>query len=64
LRITSARSVKQSSPSTRSVPALGRSTPISMRIVVVLPVPLGPSSAYSSPGRTASVMSRTASNSP
>src|SRR5918998_608293 len=47
-------------PATSAVPDVGAMSVVSMRSVVVLPAPLGPSTATSSPGSTSSVMPRTA----
>ena len=47
-----AGSAARSTPSTSIVPASGASRPATMRKVVVLPAPFGPSRAYSSPCRT------------
>src|SRR5690242_17007720 len=41
-------------PSKRTVPRLGGSTPITVRMVVVLPAPLRPSSTVTASGRTRS----------
>ncbi len=46
-----------SNPATRAVPASGAKSPASMRRVVVLPAPLGPSSPNTSPRCTSNVMS-------
>src|SRR3954471_896802 len=51
-------------PSTRTVPASGRMSPNSMRSIVVLPAPLGPSTPYTSPGATWSETSSTARTEP
>jgi len=45
-------------------PASAASTPITMRIVVVLPAPLLPTKPKSSPARTCKLRSRSASTSP
>src|SRR5512135_2091925 len=47
-------------PPTSASPALGRSTPASMRSAVVLPAPSGPTSPNSSPGATSNVRPSTA----
>src|SRR5438874_7441412 len=59
-RRTASPSATGSRPSTRLVPASGRRTPLSNRTVVVLPAPLGPSSATTSPGATSNVSWSTA----
>jgi hypothetical protein len=48
-----------SSPPKRTVPPIGSSRPAIVVMVVVLPAPLGPSSATTSPGATAIRRSRT-----
>src|SRR5438874_4125003 len=53
-----------SQPATLASPPLGASSPASSRTVVVLPAPLGPSSARSVPSGTRSEMSSTATNVP
>ncbi len=45
-------------------PAVGISKVVSIRSVVVLPAPFGPSSPTISPGRTSKSMPRTASTGP
>ena len=47
-------------PATVAVPEVGAISVVSMRIVVVLPAPFGPSTATSSPGSTSRSMPRTA----
>src|SRR5256885_14022181 len=46
-----------SRPSSRMVPAVGRSTPVNMLMIVVLPAPFGPISACRAPFSTESVTS-------
>ncbi len=53
-----------SRPSTRAWPAVGLSTPLSSRTVVVLPAPLCPSTPKMAPGGTSSDRSSTARTSP
>src|SRR5262249_53123216 len=53
-----------SRPSMKTVPASGRSRPVTSRSVVVLPAPLGPKRTTNSPSLTASERSRTASTWP
>src|SRR5438128_9117496 len=48
----------------RPSPPEGRSSPRSMRIVVVLPAPLGPRKPTTSPGATEKLTSRTTSRPP
>ncbi len=48
-RLAAMGSAVMSCPRMRAVPASGRSSPATMRSVVVLPAPLGPSSAWNSP---------------
>ena len=48
----------------RRVPAVGRSSPSSIRIVVDLPAPFGPEEAGDTPGRTVKLRSSTATFSP
>src|SRR5688572_13459340 len=50
-----------SCPATRAVPELGGMSVVSMRRLVVLPAPLGPRNATSSPRLTSILRSRTAS---
>src|SRR5690554_7752940 len=50
-----------SCPATRAVPELGGMSVVSMRRLVVLPAPLGPRNATSSPRLTSMLRSRTAS---
>ena len=57
-RARSARARPTSSPASSTVPASGRSKPAMRRSVVVLPQPLGPSSASNSPARTSRSRSR------
>src|SRR5664279_3978395 len=57
-------SVKRSRPRARASPALGASTPQSMRMVVLLPAPLGPRKPKISPFSTSKVSSDTAVKSP
>ena len=56
--------VPGSSPSSVSVPVVGRSSVVSILIVVVLPAPLGPRKAKISPRATSNEMSSTACTSP
>src|ERR1700761_7640227 len=49
-----------SMPKTRATPASGRTRPINSRTIIVLPAPLGPSSATTSPARTSKSRSATA----
>ena len=56
-------SVTSSSPSAMR-PRVGRSSPATIRSVVVLPQPDGPSSAKNEPRGTVSVTSSTATNEP
>ena len=49
----------RSSPATRTAPAIGLSSPEIAFSVVVLPAPLAPTSATTSPAPTDSVSSRT-----
>ena len=51
-RRTSPGSRMTSNPQTRAVPSFGASSVVSMRIVVVLPAPFGPSSPKTSPRST------------
>ena len=53
-----------SSPATVAVPSVGSSSPHSMRIVVVLPEPLGPSRPKTSPRGICSVRRETAVTAP
>src|SRR3990172_3394830 len=53
-----------SRPAILALPALGRSIPASIRTVVVLPAPLGPSTTRISPARTSSVTRSTTRRSP
>src|SRR3954451_19783030 len=53
-----------SSPRSRMSPSSGSSKPATIRIVVVLPHPEGPSSVRNSPSRMSSVRSSTAVTSP
>ena len=46
-------------PRKRTSPAIGRINPLSARISVVLPAPLAPRTATSSPSATSSAASRT-----
>src|SRR5437879_143110 len=57
-------SAATSKPATRAVPPLGRSTVHRMRMVVVLPAPLGPSRPKISPGRASKLTWSTAYTSP
>src|SRR5881394_642748 len=57
---TSVACVTGLSPSSSSVPLVGRSTVVSILIVVVLPAPFGPRNANVSPWRTSNVTSLTA----
>ena len=59
-RRTSAGSATTSCPATVAEPDVGVSSVVSMRSVVVLPAPLGPSTATSSPGWICRSMPRTA----
>src|SRR6185369_16431292 len=59
-RLISSGSVAMSKPTTRPVPPVGSRIPHSMRMVVDLPAPLGPSTPKISPRRTCSETSRTA----
>ena len=52
------------SPSTSTLPVVGNTNPAMIRSSVVLPHPLGPSSAISSPGWMAKLMSASARTSP
>jgi hypothetical protein len=52
------------SPSTSTLPVSGRVTPASRRTIVDLPAPFSPTSARTSPGRSAIVASRTARTAP
>src|SRR5579859_541009 len=58
-RLLAARPV-MSSPSSRTVPALGVSKPAIMRRIVVLPQPLGPSKVRNSPRSTLRLICSTA----
>jgi hypothetical protein len=51
-------------PSSRMLPALGVSRPISIRMVVLLPEPFGPRKAKITPRSTSRSMPSTAVNSP
>src|SRR5438045_94496 len=53
-----------SRPAMRSAPALGGKTPARIRIVVVLPAPLGPRKPTISPAATSKEMPRSASTAP
>jgi hypothetical protein len=53
-----------SSPSSSSVPLVGCSSVVSIRMVVVFPAPLGPRKANTSPRRTSNDTSSTAVKSP
>src|SRR5215213_1519653 len=53
-----------SRPSSRMVPAVGRSTPVNMLMIVVLPAPFGPISACRAPFSTESVTSLVATMPP
>ena len=55
------QSVTRSCPHTRTAPPIGRNSPVSILIVVVLPAPFGPKSANNSPDGTVSVKRSTAS---
>ena len=55
-----ADSVTTSWPATVADPEVGSSRVVSMRMVVVLPAPLGPSTAISSPFSMSRLMPRTA----
>src|SRR5438309_782003 len=59
-----AATLASEAPSQRIPPARGRSRPAMQRISVVLPAPLGPSSATISPTRTSSVAPESARNGP
>ena len=54
-RVARRTSRTRSWPQTRTAPAVGRNSPVSTLMVVVLPAPLGPSRANNSPGGTVSV---------
>src|SRR6059058_4284951 len=54
----------RSNPPTRTVPVVGKSSPQSILMVVVLPAPFGPRKANSSPFGTARVNSWTATFGP
>ena len=54
-RRTAAPCAAASSPSTRTVPAVGRSSVAHTRSSVVLPAPLGPNSATAAPRSTVQV---------
>ena len=56
--------VAGSVPSTRTAPDVGARKPSSISMVVVLPAPLGPSTATISPASTVNDTPRTASTSP
>ena len=60
-RRTSRGCVATSNPSTRASPEVGRSSVVSILIVVVLPAPFGPSRPKSSPCSIAKSTPRTAS---
>ncbi len=49
-----------SAPATSAVPAVGAISVVSIRMVVVFPAPLGPSTATSSPGAMSRSRPRTA----
>ncbi len=53
-----------STPEMRTLPSSGRTKPAMIRIVVVLPLPLGPRIARNSPAATSSERFETASKSP
>ena len=55
--VDAAASAHTSSPKIVACPAVGRSSPRSVRIVVVLPAPLGPRNPKTSPSSTANVTS-------
>src|SRR6185436_8551245 len=57
-------SVAISAPATTAVPCVGRMSPHSMRIVVVLPEPLGPRMPKMSPARIENEMWSTATTEP
>ena len=61
---TASASRTMSCPSTRALPPSGASSVASMRIVVVLPAPFGPSTPYTEPRRTARSTPSTARTSP
>src|SRR5262249_53456351 len=62
--IRCAATLASEAPSQRISPARGRSRPAMQRISVVLPAPLGPSSATISPARISSVTLESARNGP
>src|SRR5919199_6169490 len=63
-RLTSRGSWPTSKPATSADPLVGRTRPVSMRMVVVLPAPFGPRKPNTWPAATSSVTSRTATNLP
>ena len=56
--------LRGSIPNTSTVPLVGRESPSTMSMVVVLPAPLGPRNATISPGWISRSMPRTACTSP
>src|SRR5438552_39857 len=63
-RLIASLSLYTSWPATRAVPLLGASSPVNIRIAVVLPAPLAPRNPNTSPGCTSNVMRSTATNAP
>ena len=63
-RRTSPDCSKTSKPSTRTVPLVAGMKPVMMRIVVVLPAPLGPRKPRICPGSAVNETSRIADRSP
>ena len=61
---TSLESSIMSCPATMAVPLVGTERPISMRMVVVFPAPLGPRNPKTSPLLTSMFSSLTATKSP
>src|SRR5215470_17033634 len=55
-----APSVRMSRPTTEPLPAVGRTSPVSILIVVVFPAPFGPRKPNTSPRRTLNVTASTA----
>src|SRR5216684_5963852 len=62
--IAEAKSRARSNPNTRTRPLSGRASPTSIRIVVVLPAPLGPRKPKTSPAASSKETSETASRRP
>ena len=62
-RLTSKGDSNTSNPATRAVPEVGGKKPVSIRIVVVLPAPLGPRNPSTSPALSSKLSAFTAARS-